>query len=193
MSMIVNSAAALLMLVMPVLTQAATPLKVGTLALHRIEKLVQLNRIDEAYITNFQNVTTESLKQNQTTDPAFKTVVYQTKANDIDASSKVTMLHNVEGKVLSSAAEAGIDGSSLSWPDKNALELSTSVFHYIEAHSMHDPQLLLFDVGFKDLTIMQETRNEKIVAVIKVTSNQLAQYIEFLVGTDGVIQSWSLK
>lgn len=179
--------------VTPFFAQAASPVVAGELALHRIEKLVQLKRIEEAYITNFQNVTAEVLTQNQPTDPAFRTVVSQTRANNTDLPSKVTMLHNADGKVLSHTVAAGANGVALNWPGKNSLELSESAFHYIEEHSMHHTELAPFDVGFKDLTVTQETRNGKLVAVILLTSSQSEQYAEIVVGTDGVVQSWSLK
>lgn len=171
----------------------SSPLTVAELALHRIEKLVQLNRIEAAYISNFQNISVEALTQVNPNDPAFKSVVSQTEANEQDAPPRVNLLHKSDGKVLSHTVAAGVPGAALTWPNKDPLTISEAALHYIEEHSQHQAPLLVFDVGFKDLTVGQDTRNGVLVAIVNVTSNNSNQYAEFVVGMDGVVQSWSLK
>lgn len=180
------------LLLVPLMTLAASPLTVAELALHRIEKLVQLNRVEAAYISNFQNVSVEALTQANPNDPAFKTIVSQTDNAQV-APPRVNLLHKSDGKVLSHTIASGIAGAALTWPNKDPLTISEATLHYIEEHGQHQTPLLLFDVGFKDLTVSQETRNNVLVAIVNVTSNSSEQYAEFVISMDGVVQSWSLK
>ena len=189
-----TTALMLALIAMPALANAANPSTAGQLALHRIEKLVQLNRIDVSYIKNFDSITVETLTQNVPTDPAFKEVVSQARQDAQTAPPQVELLSNSDAKVLSHRVVAGVAGAGLSWPQKDPLSIAESAFHYIEEHSAHQPQLTVFDVGFKSIAVTQDTRNGALVGIVNVMSNQLAQTLEFVIGLDdGVVRSWSLK
>lgn len=177
----------------PFFANAASPLTATELALHRIEKLVQLKRIDETYITNFQHVSAKALTQSQPTDPAFQTVVSQTTPDSEEAPPKIELVHKADGKVLSHKVATGTAGAPLTWSNKDPVTIASAALHYIEEHSQHQPPLLLFDVGFKDLTVGQDVRDGVLVAIVNVTSNNINQYAEFIIGMDGVVQSWTLK
>lgn len=182
------------LIAMPALANAANPSTAGELALHRVEKLVQLNRIDVSYIKNFESITVEALAQNVPTDPAFKAVVSQVRQNAETTPPQVELSSNSDGRVLSHRVIAGVAGTGLSWPQKDPLSIAESAFHYIEEHSAHQPPLVVFDVGFKSMSVTQDTRDGALVAIVNVMSNQLAQTLEFVIGLDdGVVRSWSLK
>ncbi len=184
---------ALSILVAPAFAYSATPREVGELAVHRIEKLIQLKKIDMAFMMNFQSIGVMAMTQQHPQDPAFMSMVAQTD-NGKTSPPRVDLFSDADGKVLSNTVSPGTAGAGLNWPGQPALTVGETTFHYLEANAASTPALMPFEEGFKDLIVGQDTRQGTLVGIVLLTSTKSKQTLEFVVGLDdAVVKSWSLK
>lgn len=181
-----------LLWVVPCFAQSATKATVGELAMHRIEKLVQLKKIDVGYLTNFESLEVMAMPQNNPQDPAFMTMVSQSDGGTA-TPPQMNLYSAANGRVLSYNVTSGVAGRGLNWPGQDPLSIGEAAFHYIEANSGQVAALAPFDDGFKAITVSQEARSGQTVAIDKLTSSESTKILEFVVGlSDGVVQSWTL-
>ena len=114
---------------------AAEPVSNGKateLSLHRMERLVTLKKIDEAFQTKLKAVKLEVLPHQGVDQPAFKFTMVQVAGED-GSQRAVEITLTEEGRSLGFQPLPG--GSepkdAPDWSDKDSAELSESALHYV--------------------------------------------------------------
>lgn len=149
---------------------AVSTAKVAELALHRIERLVSLKKIDASFVNKFEKTEVVAV-QNQ--DPVrFKAVVSQNQPVS-GKPLQIELTFDEKGKALGFQVIAGgVAGPNISWTGKDPLTLGETAFHAYLEHLDHYPELKPFDTGFVNLTLIQGDLNGELVARALITSTE---------------------
>ena len=127
---------------------AASRFEVSHLAIHRVERLVDLGKIDETYVTAFRALTLEVLPEPiQPGQAAFRFVI-ELHPNSDGTAKKLQLFADSDGKPIpNDFLELG--GSPAEnvpeWPDKTAAEVTEEALHTIE--KLNKPEYAPFMSG----------------------------------------------
>jgi hypothetical protein len=166
----------------------ASKAQAAELTLHRIERLVTLKIIDAGYMAQFQSMVVESLSGGGAGKPTFKTTSSQA-ADTGKAANKLEITLDDQAKAISFNAIEGVAATKpTAWPDKDPVTLAESSLHYIEAN-IAKPDIAKFNSGLKTLSIGPANVNGKDVALVLITSSDIAKTLRVVVGLDGVVVS----
>lgn len=154
------------------------------LALHRVERLIALSKIEDTYQKHFQSLTLELLANGGVAIPTFKVVVSQQVDLGKDAN-KVEIILDEKGKALSyNAAEGEPAASPHNWPDKDPVTLAEIAIHYIEVHSQ-EAAIAKFNTGLLTVRIEPGTMHGTQVATVQATSSETSDKLNVYIGLDG--------
>lgn len=170
-------------------------LTAAELALHRLEKLVTLNRVDPEYQSNFWHLGLTRLNPVKPTDPAFKVILSQNAGKD-GLSDMVEIQQDKNGKALSHKAMVHTsDPSYISWPQKDPVTTSELVLHYFEDHyNPNDNSKIVFGENLSELVIAQELdQTGKLIAVVTLKNSLDTSLLVFRFSADGKYISHELK
>lgn len=165
------------------------------LALHRIEKLVTLNKIAPEYQSNFAQITVEVLVPTKPTDPAYRAVLSQNPGTD-GLSDMVELLQDSNGKAVSNKAMVHTNSPKLvSWPQKDPVTLSELALHYLEDQyqSPNDNSKEVFIESLSSLSITQASQGGSLIGVISLKNSEDARVLIFKYTSDGKFISSELK
>lgn len=168
--------------------------KAAELAIHRIERLVTLHKIDENFVTHFYGVSAEGLTQNQPTDPAFKAIALQVPGAD-GKSHEVDIFMDATGKALSNTVINGSDSvNAPTWPDKDAVSLSEDSMHYILDNAAATPDLVPFYANFTNLILTQaQDSHGQMLSLATVRSSATNTILEIYLNFDGSFSSYNIR
>lgn len=162
---------------------AVTTAKVAELALHRIERLVSLKKIDATFVNKFEKVEVVAV-QNQA-PVRFKASVSQNKPSS-GTPLQVELTFDENGKSLAyQLVPGGVAGPNISWTGKDPLTLGEGAFHAYLEHLDHYPELVPFSTGFVRLTIIQGELNGAIVARALIDSKETKDKLIIFQKLDG--------
>lgn len=172
----------------------AIPLsKAAELGIHRIERLVTLNKIDGNFVNHFSGISAESLTHNAPTDPAFKASGLQVPGAD-GKSHEVDIFMDVTGKALSYTVINGSDSVSVpTWPDKDPVSLGEDSMHYILDNAPTTPALQPFYASFTSLALTQGMdANGRTMSRATIRSSATNLILEIFLNFDGTFSSYNI-
>ncbi len=170
--------------------------KAAELALHRIERLVILRKIDESYQSKFKGLTLTLLEQtNPAEDPRFEVIAEQYPAAD-GTKNKLELLLDNNGKALRHAVIAGgaAEGAP-TWPDKDPVTLAENALHYVIENTPAQPQipageLLPFQRALTAFTVTSDSdAGGQQWAVVDIASSETRRVLRVNVKIDGTFGS----
>lgn len=166
--------------------------KAAELSVHRVERLVTLKKIEEAFMSKFSGVVIEALKQAKPTDPAFKAIASQVPGPD-GKQSKVEILMDGAGKALSHNVVSGTEATvAPRWPEKDPVTLSENAMHVV-LDGKSDPKLKPYFDGFKSIEISQDRDSTgQTIARGKMKAVGVAKTLEVVLKMDGTVISSQL-
>lgn len=165
--------------------------KATELAIHRIERLVTLKKIDLAFRNHLVSLTSESSTENGAT---YK--VYGFVSPDVDGkSSVITLWMDNNGKTLSYNVTAEkMPANPFTWPSKDSATLFEEGLHFILDGWTQYPEVKAYYVGLKTIA-MQPAYDEKgeLFADFVATSDDDERVLNIRLKPDGTFVSYSLK
>ncbi len=167
--------------------------KAAELAIHRIERLVTLNKINQNFVDHFYGISVESLTQSAPTDPAFKASGLQVPGAD-GKSHEVDIFMDATGKALSSTVISGSDsvGAPI-WPDKDPVSLGEDFMHYILDNAATISALQPFYTSFANLTLTQtKDSSGKTLSRATIRSSATNLILEIFLNGDGSFSSYNI-
>jgi hypothetical protein len=168
--------------------------KAAELGLHRIERLVTLNKIDRNFIDRFYGISAAKLTPGQPTDPAFKVSGIQVPGAD-GKSHQVDILMDAAGKALSNAVINGSEPvNPPRWGSVDPLAISENSFHYLIDNGMAKPELKPFFTDFSTmaLTQVQDAQGQP-QALATIKSSASPKVLEIRLKLDGSVVSATVK
>lgn len=163
--------------------------KAAELSLHRIEKLVFLRRIDEAYLSKFRHLSLILLpeeSQNRDLSARFKIRAETYPATD-GTKKGLDVLMNAQGKVLKYEPFPGgePDGAPM-WPDKDPVTLSENAMHRILDNASVISSLVPFFNSLSGFTISPASdESDSLLAQIDVLSSESSEMLRIFLTPDG--------
>ncbi len=148
-----------------------TNAKAAELALHRVERLVILKKIEEGFQYKVKSFTLELVPHQNEEEPSFKATLFQYPPKDPNQKPKaVTIRLDEEGKPIKEPPFVEGDGEAdgaPQWPDKDPVTLAESALHYVLEGSVTKPELGPYHEGITEFTVTQEINQaSEAVAVV---------------------------
>lgn len=165
------------------------------LALHRLEKLVTLKKVDPEYQANFKHLVLTRLSPTKPNDPAYELVLLQSEGND-GLSDMVEIQQDKNGKALSHKAMVHTaDPNLIAWPHKDPVTLSEIALHWIEDdYNPGDNSKDVITEYLSELIVTQETdQTGQIIAKFSLKNSQNTDVLILKFTTDGKFISYELK
>ena len=126
------------------------------LALHRLEKLVNLKKIDASFQSKLKSLTLSALPKTNPKDPGFYAVIEQYPAEDgtknqlelwfVDKDLPPRWEHKV--------TLGGVAQGAPSWPDRDAVTLAEMAFHYLLDEWEGNPELAPYNKRVEEVTLL---------------------------------------
>lgn len=165
--------------------------KATELAVHRIERLVTLKKIDPMFRDALVGLTAET-----TTDAgaAFKVVGLISPAADGTRGSIVLLL-DAQGKTLSfNVLSAAAPIQPFVWPQKDASTLLEEGLHFVLEGWVSHSEVKAFEAGLSSISIEPVTSAQgELMAEFKVTSTLDSRVLTVLLKADGSFVTHSVK
>ncbi len=165
--------------------------KATELAVHRIERLVTLKKIDAVFQNQLVGMRAEVSSEN---GAAFK--VYGQVAPGADGkSSQITLWQDAEGKTLAFNVEQGLlSMASAVWSGKDALTLMEDGLHFVLEGWAQYAEVKAYYTGLQTITLVpQKDAQGNIFAQFKITSDDDARTLFLNLNADGTYLSHELK
>lgn len=164
--------------------------KAAELALHRVERLVILKKIEESFLFQPLRLNLVRLDPQTESDPVFRATLEQFPA--IDGTQKnLVLLMNGEGKTLSHVVNSGGEAQGApQWPDIDPVTLLENALHYILDFSSVQPELTAFDARLSSLVISQSVSDSTgVIAVIDVRAQSHETILRIRIRPNGDFES----
>lgn len=161
------------------------------LAVHRIERLVILKKIDAVFLTALVGLRAETSSENGAT---YKVSGYVAPGAD-GKSLSITLWQDIQGKTLAfNVAQASLPVSPFTWPTKDSVTLMEEGLHFVLEGWVQYPEVKAFYTGLQtiDLAPVQDAQGN-LLAQFKVTSHEDARTLTILLKSDGSFVSHEIK
>lgn len=155
--------------------------KIAELSAHRVDRLVALGKIEEAFAKKMARIEVSSISSGNAT---YKSIVWQTGSQP----SQVELQFDHDGKPLSFKVTVGVAGPLVEWTGKSANELIENAMHYVLDNSTNATLAPYFS-KFTFLTLSKGRLGAAEVALVEVSSSAQAQKLQIFVNLDGSINS----
>lgn len=165
--------------------------KATELGVHRIERLVTLNKIDPMFITSLTG-----LKAERTDDITTPYKIYGFVTSDSNnQSSTITMLSDPKGKVIShSVSDIYQPATPVNWPEKDAVTLIEDALHFVLEGWVQYPEVKAFYLGLMSISMTPDQDAQgNLIASFQVTSDDDARILYIRLKTDGTLISHEIK
>lgn len=164
--------------------------KATELGVHRIERLVTLNRIDPTFVSNLQVMKAERVNQG---GAIYKiTALVEPDANG--QTSTLEMMSDKTGKVLShTAGTVYPPANPIVWPIKDAATLFEDALHFVLEGWVQYPEVKNFYLGLMTITLQAINENGQMIAYFTVTSDDDSRTLHIKLKTDGTVISHEIK
>lgn len=163
--------------------------KAAELSLHRIEKLVFLKRIDEAYLSKFRHLSLTLLpEESQNHDLSAKFKIRAETYPATDGTKKgLDIWMNAQGKVLKyEPLPGGEPHGAPAWPDKDPVTLSENAMHRILDNVSIVTSLVPFFNSLGEFTISPASdENDPLLAQVDVVSSESHEILSIFLTPDG--------
>ena len=136
-------------------------------ALHRVERLIDLGKIDEGYSTAFENLKLEVLS---TGDAAYRATLSQV-ANTSGSARKIELLMDANAKPVADdfkVIEGDEPANAPGWPDKSASDVAASALHHIE--HVGKPEYQPFVDAMSAFTLSQTGSGNSLRGVLTISA-----------------------
>lgn len=173
---------------------AAGPGMVMHNSVHKVEHLVEANKIDQHFQDRAYSFTLSKVQpaaaDAPVEGPAFKATVSQVPDANGKASTLEILLTD-EGKAVSYKEIAGPESRNAPvWPDADALSLLENGMHYVLDNVATKPELKPFNNAMESMTLTQVLDADKRPeAQVVITGKDLKQVLVVLLKTDGTVDS----
>lgn len=172
--------------------QGVVPISKATeLAVHRIERLVTLKKIDETFRTQLIGLRAERSQENGAT---YKVVGIVSPASN-GKSSAITLWQDNNGKTLAhSVDQQSAPANPFSWPDKDPVSLMEEGLHFVLEGWAKHPEVKAFYTGLESISLrpVQGARGE-LIAQFQVKSDDDARTLIINLDSGGRFLSHELK
>jgi hypothetical protein len=172
----------------------ATTVTAAELAMHRLEKLVSLKKVEVDFQTKIKGLVLTNYNPGNTTSPSFKAVAYQYPAADGKAKT-LEILQDSTAKALSfNVVTAGPATGYPTWPGKDPVSLIETALHFIEDHADEVVALVPYRDGLRSFSIAPaKDGNGKDVALIAITIDASVKILKVLVNLDGKFNAYVVE
>jgi hypothetical protein len=170
--------------------ETVTQAKAAELALHRVERLVVLKKIEESFETKIKNLRLELVSHSTPDAPSYKVTILQYPGAD-GKQKALELMMNEEGKALTSNVLPGSDAvNSPTWPDKDPVTLCENSLHYVLEGASTKPELVPFFQKLTSFSLSEGTNaaGEK-VAVVDMRTNDRDPILKVKMKMDGTFDS----
>jgi len=169
------------------------PARAAELSSHRIERLVNLKKIDGTFISKLHTIELQKLTKNQVTDPAYLSTVSQYAGTD-GTKNQVEIFFDDQGKALSFNVKSGsAAANSPVWPDKDPSTLVENGLHFVLENNETKAEVKPFHTGFTSMTLSKGTRGGHDVAVVKITSKETQSDLYVYLKMDGSFEAYEIR
>lgn len=159
-------------------------------AVHRIDRLVTLKRIDPVFVSNLKAVTGERINENGARF-RFLGVTEPDAQNQVSA---ITILMDAQGKVLSHSVTGTVTPANpVSWPSKNAASLIEEALHFVVDSGERFPEIKPFYLGLTSIGLEPLKDKGELLAHLKVTSDDDKRTLHIYLKTDGTYVSHTVQ
>jgi hypothetical protein len=182
-----NFIMATLMAIVPMsaFAQNVTPGKIAELTAHRIERLVQINKISPAFDTMLEKVEVSVVTGQAPV--AFKSVTSQSQPAT-GSAIQLELLFDATGKPLSFKEVAGVAGADPKWPTANAQALYESATHFLDDNKA-DPKISPFYAGTTTLVLAKGKLQGMDVCRVQISATTTASKLNVYLMLDGMVMS----
>lgn len=165
--------------------------KATELAVHRIERLVTLKKIDAVFQTALVGLRAESSTENGAT---YKTYGYVSPGAD-GKSLTITLWMDNQGKTLAyNVTQAQAPANPFAWPVKDSVTLMEEGLHFVLEGWVQNPEVKAFYLGLKSISLMPaQDAQGNLIAQFKVTSDDDARTLTINLKADGTFVSHDIK
>lgn len=109
---------------------AILPAKAAELGMHRVERLVSLRKIEDAFVDKFYSFRVEPIAAGQPNGAAYRFRAYQAQGAD-GTARQVAILLDENGKAISHEVTDGSVGAVPAWGQKDPVSLMEMALHYV--------------------------------------------------------------
>ncbi len=173
----------------------ATSAKAVELACHRIENLVTLKKIDDAFETKFAGITVDVLPQSKASDPVFR-VTASVYAGADGKSTQIIILMDNQARALSNVVVAGsAPVNAPEWPDTDSVNMAENSLHYVlEGWQTTKPEVKPFYTDLKAMRLTQAKDSAgQILAKAEFLSSVVSTTLTVYLKSDGSFLSAEVK
>lgn len=171
----------------------AANLTAAELAVHRVDKLILLKKVDSAFKTKLRSVEVVNLQNGGAGKPTFQIVISQ--EGDAGAMAPMlTIVSDESGKPLSNSVMAGKAATRPTvWTAKDPGTLIEIASHHVEHLAGSDKKIAQFIKPLKAIRIMQGTLSGKLVARVEFIANGVKEKLTMFLALDGTLISTEVK
>lgn len=150
-------------------------------ASHRLGRLVDTGRINEAYVTNLSSLEVTALPHTDHNGPAFEVL-----ATAGAGANKVKLVFNMAGKFLSNTIVSQGDAEASPWTDLPGSELIEAALHSVMDSTSADMHPFVADLA--KVSLKQAKREDgSIEAIVLITSSENTKTLQVTLSTAGAI------
>ena len=164
--------------------------KAAELALHRVERLVILKKIEDSFQSKPKTLKVVAIAHQTPDDPAYKASILELPGAD-GTQKSVDIIMNEAGKAISFVVNAGTESASPPlWANIDATTLCENSLHYVLDNESTKAELVPYYVGLSQLSIAPGTNAAgAAVAVIEMVISQTAPILRIRMNLDGTLDS----
>ncbi len=163
---------------------ANTSAKIAELSVHRIERLVTLNKIDPSFMKNTARVDVADV-ENQA-PVAFKVMVSQTQPATGNPL-QIAMTFDKDGKPLAfQSVDGGTAGPDSAWPGVDSVALAQNAVHYLLDNPTDATAAPFYD-DLGSLELSKTTLNGQDAAVAHMTTMDGSKQLNVYLKLDGTL------
>lgn len=165
--------------------------KATELAVHRIERLVTLKKIDAVFQTALIGLRAESSAENGAT---YKAYGYVAPGSD-GKSLTITLWMDNQGKTLAyNVTQAQAPANPFAWPVKDSVTLMEEGLHFVLEGWVQNPEVKAFYLGLKSISLAPaQDAQGNLIAQFKVTSDDDTRTLTINLKADGTFVSHEIK
>lgn len=172
---------------------AVAQARAAELSTHRIERLVNLKKIDASFISKLQSIDIEKLNPSQPGEPTFLATVSQYAGTD-GTKNQVEITLDDQGKALSFKVKSGASAQNApAWPDKDASSLVENSLHFVLEHNTEHPDLKPFYDSLLTLVLKKANVAGQDVALVQIQAKDTQKTLNVLLKLDGSFLSYEIK
>ena len=172
---------------------AVTNAKAAELALHRLERLVILKKVEASFQSKLQDIAVAPLTHPTPDDPSFKVTLGQFPGAD-GTQKKLEIILNESGRALSFNPIAGTEATNApAWTTTDATSLSEDSLHFILDNVAQKQDLLPFFNSMTSAMLMQaKDAAGADVALLMIEAGPKDPMLHVMVKLDGTFDSYQI-